>query len=37
MLGVVDPSMLLGALYLALLAVGGLAIAACRFGTLLSA
>jgi lipooligosaccharide transport system permease protein len=36
MLGVVEPSMLLRALYLALMAVAGLAIAARRFGKLLT-
>jgi lipooligosaccharide transport system permease protein len=36
MLGVVEPSLLLRALYLALLAVAGLAIAARRFGKLLT-
>jgi lipooligosaccharide transport system permease protein len=37
MLGVVGPSLLLRALYLALMALGGLAIAARRFGRLLTA
>ncbi len=37
MLGVVDPSLLLRALYLALMALGGLTIAARRFGKLLTA
>ncbi|HET9172824.1 MAG TPA: ABC transporter permease [Actinospica sp.] len=37
MLGVVDPSLLLRALYLALMALAGLAIAARRFGRLLTA
>jgi lipooligosaccharide transport system permease protein len=37
MLGVVGPSLLLRALYLALMALGGLAIAARRFGKLLTA